>query len=114
MTEKPPVAELHPGDIVISHDDFALMLIVDKEGWPVEWMWLASGGHALMSQVGKGAIKYLFESRAILRPDGRVDLCDCDRSSSGWNSQALAWFRDADARSSHLLQQQMREPNGSR
>lgn len=87
------LSSLDAGDIVIAHDDFALMLVVEKDGWPVEWMWLASGHHALASKVGRGALQYLFEGRAILHAGGRVTLCQHDNSSEGWNEQALEWFR---------------------
>jgi hypothetical protein len=90
--------EIHPGDIIIAHDDFALVLDVDDEGWPCEWMWLASGSHALMTNVATGTMKYLLEGRAILQPNHSVKLCQRDRSPDGWNAQALNWFRAAKKR----------------
>ncbi len=83
--------ELSPGDIVIAHDDFALMLSVTRDGWPDEWMWLGSGIYVLGSRMSRGQLQYLFEGRAILRPDGQVLLCQRDRT--GWNEQALEWWR---------------------
>jgi uncharacterized protein YrrD len=88
-------SELSAGDIIIAHDDFALVLGVSKNGWPEEWVWLACGYHALALNMPQEFIKDLFEGRAILRPDGQVLLCKRDRD--GWNEQALAWWREAEA-----------------
>ena len=88
--------DLSPGDIVIAHDDFALLLTISEDGWPEEWMWLVNCGHVHASSVGRPALKYLFEGRAILHPDGRVTLCQHDRSLPGWNEKALLWWKAAE------------------
>jgi hypothetical protein len=59
-------------------------------------MWLASNTRAVASSMSEHYIQYLFEGRAILRTNGQVVLCQSDRSSPGWNEQALAWWRAAE------------------
>lgn len=92
---------IQPGDIIIASEGSFALVLQSRAGSPTLWIWLHNGHVGTPEGCGRDYKQRLLEGRAILKPNGDVELGPPNfsahvgqmlRRDESWDAAALAWY----------------------